>query len=302
MRTFAELLREYTARTGVSDAELARAVGVQRQTIFRWKEGLVARPRSAEDVLRLAGKLRLMPAERDELLLAAGFPPVSPPPVTISLAHVLPAEPDAAPVQAPAPPLIITTPRRRARPAGIVVIGAVLLLIAVAAAGFWLVRRAAYPRAGAGETLIIIGQFANYTGGAQGYNVAGRVRETLERELAADRLAGVRAAEWPAVIAGADAAEAAADRAGAALTIWGEYDSGRVVARLTTAGAAAAPDTQRLEKLAASPDALSATINGALPEEVRYLALLTVGQVYVERGDLARATRDPGAGSRPAAR
>ena len=170
------------------------------------------------------------------------------------------------------------------------VIGAVLLLIAAAAAGFWLVRRAAYPHAGAGETLIIIGQFANYTGGAQGYNVAGRVRETLERELAADRLAGVRAAEWPAVIAGADAAGAAAGRAGAALTIWGEYDSGRVVARLTTAGAAAAPDTQRLEKLAASPDALSATINGALPEEVRYLALLTVGQVYVERGDLARAT------------
>ena len=77
MRTFAELLREYTGRTGVSDAELARAVGVQRQTIFRWKEGTVARPRSADDVLRLASKLRLTDAERDELLLATGFPPVS---------------------------------------------------------------------------------------------------------------------------------------------------------------------------------------------------------------------------------
>jgi DNA-binding XRE family transcriptional regulator len=76
MRTFAQLLTQYTARIGVTDAELARAVGVQRQTILRWKEGLVARPRSAEDVLHCSSKLRLTPEERDELLMAAGFPPV----------------------------------------------------------------------------------------------------------------------------------------------------------------------------------------------------------------------------------
>ena len=75
MRTFAELLTEYTRRTGVNDSELARSIGVQRQTIFRWKEGTVARPRFREDVLRIATKLRLTPVERDELLLAAGFPP-----------------------------------------------------------------------------------------------------------------------------------------------------------------------------------------------------------------------------------
>ena len=51
------------------------AIGVQRMTIFRWKEGTVARPRYREDVLRIAAKLRLTPVERDELLLAAGFPP-----------------------------------------------------------------------------------------------------------------------------------------------------------------------------------------------------------------------------------
>ena len=66
-------------RTGVSDAELARTIGVRRQTIFRWKEGLVAHPRSAEEVLRCAAKLRLTPEERDRLLLAAGFPPEAPP-------------------------------------------------------------------------------------------------------------------------------------------------------------------------------------------------------------------------------
>lgn len=75
MRTFAELLIEYTQRAGISDVELARSTGVQRQTIFRWKEGLVTRPRYREDVVKIAAKLRLTPAEQDELLLAAGFPP-----------------------------------------------------------------------------------------------------------------------------------------------------------------------------------------------------------------------------------
>ena len=75
MRSFGELLVFFTDRAGISDSELARAIGVQRQTIFRWKEGQTSRPRYREDVLRMADKLRLTAAERDELLLAAGFPP-----------------------------------------------------------------------------------------------------------------------------------------------------------------------------------------------------------------------------------
>lgn len=75
MYTFGELLNRYIARAGITDAELARSTGVQRQTIFRWKEGLTARPRYRDDVIRIAIKLRLSPIERDELLLAAGFPP-----------------------------------------------------------------------------------------------------------------------------------------------------------------------------------------------------------------------------------
>lgn len=81
MSTFGELLRTYTNRTGITDAELARSIGVRRQTIFRWKEGTVARPRSREDVLNCAKRLRLTPDELDQLLLAAGFSPerVGPP-------------------------------------------------------------------------------------------------------------------------------------------------------------------------------------------------------------------------------
>ena len=79
MVTFAELITEYTQRAGISDSELARSIGVRRQTIFRWKEGLVQRPRNKDDVLACAKKLRLTPEERDTLLIAAGFPPIEPP-------------------------------------------------------------------------------------------------------------------------------------------------------------------------------------------------------------------------------
>ena len=79
MRSFSELLTEYTRRAGISDSELARSIGVRRQTIFRWKEGVVSRPRHRGDVLALAKRLRLTPEERDELLLAAGFRPEAQP-------------------------------------------------------------------------------------------------------------------------------------------------------------------------------------------------------------------------------
>ncbi len=96
MRSFGELLVFFTDRAGISDTELARAIGVQRQTIFRWKEGQTARPRYREDVLRMADKLRLTPAERDELLLAGGFPPQE-----VATVRAEPAM--GAPPQAPAP-------------------------------------------------------------------------------------------------------------------------------------------------------------------------------------------------------
>ena len=79
MRTFAELLTEYIERAGISDSELARSIGVRRQTLFRWKDGQIQRPRYRDDVLRCAKRLRLTPEERDLLLTAAGFSPEAPP-------------------------------------------------------------------------------------------------------------------------------------------------------------------------------------------------------------------------------
>jgi len=69
--TFAELLTAHIERVGISDADLSRRIGISRLTLIRWKEGVTARPRHREDVLRCAEILRLTPEELDELLLSA---------------------------------------------------------------------------------------------------------------------------------------------------------------------------------------------------------------------------------------
>ena len=310
MRTFAELLSEYMTRTGVSDAELARTIGVRRQTIFRWKEGLVAHPRSAEEVLRCAAKLRLTAEERDRLLLAAGFPPETPPPLPqteprlAASAETAPqpsvpssvaaADADATigPVaSAPAPEGAPSTSAHRSSHlvrSATVILAAVIVLSLVAWA-IWRGHEGASPKARPDETLVVVGQFANYTGGVQGYNVADRLQKALKRELDAARMTDVQAAVWPEVIPDEAAARAVSSRSGATLIIWGEYDSGRVVGRLTLPTVQTEGDEKRYEKLLASPDDLSTTINADLPEEVRYLVLLTLGQLYAEKTDYERA-------------
>ena len=157
MRSFGELLVLFTERAGISDSELARATGVGRQTIFRWKEGLVARPRYREDVLRIAEKLRLSAPECDELLLAAGFPPQTEIPQagvdftaepTAEPTDVLPAgkenrprleeaiERPLGPLDAPARP-VPTPPRLFVRP-GLLLGVATLLMLLVALGGYFL--------------------------------------------------------------------------------------------------------------------------------------------------------------------
>lgn len=276
-------------RTGISDAELARSIGVRRQTIFRWKEGLVARPRHREDVLRCAEKLRLAPEERDALLIAAGFPPESPP---VPVSTPSPARPTPVLPETPGTPAHAYPGRAGRRLSPLAWIGAavtVVALVILAVVAVRLARGSAYPAAGEGETLILVGRFVNYTGGQQGYNVAGRLQAALEQEVETARLSGMRVAIWPDVIPHEVAAERVGERSGAALVIWGEYDSGRVLARFTVRGAQIPPDERQLETLVTSPADLSPTINTALPQEVRYLALLTLGRLYLAQEEFERA-------------
>lgn len=300
MRSFSHLLRLYAERTGISDAELARAIGVRRQTIFRWKEGSVARPRSRDDVLALSQKLRLSPAEQDELLIAAGFhpegevapmagaeresPAPEPPVLRAQLPETFPLR-EEADERDPGEkqPAAASGPSRR-QIFGLGISGLLLLALLAALA---LARRAPLPTAAPGETLVVVGQFTNFTGGEIGFNVAGRIADPLRQEIEAAGLAGVRVAVWPDTIRSDAEAQAILARSAAWMVIWGEYDSGRVLARF--AQAEATDPLPAVESLVVSPDELFATINSELPQEVRYLALLTLGAYYTGRDAYAQA-------------
>ncbi len=291
MQTFGELLSQYIERTGVPDAELARTLGVSRQTIFRWREGETQRPRSRDDVMHLAAKLRLSTDERDALLLAAGFAPVTPLPpgeqVTTS-ARSTTVEPIAG--HQDEPELTAAASRRPWR-----IVATVLILVAVLSGAllWWLVSTKRLPGtvtdpgvapAATGETLILIGQFANYGGSQMGYNVAGRLQEALQSELAGAGLSQTRVETLKDVVSDPQTAERVGSDLGAALVVWGEYDSGRVLAYVSGLPGGDGPASPEVRRLVANPGELSATINAGLPEEIRWLALYVLGQVHFQVG------------------
>ena len=276
-------------RTGIRDAELARRIPVSRQTLVRWKEGVTSRPRYREDVIRCAELLRLTDEETDELLLAAGFSPGAVPP-SPDAESPLPTDSEGVPDAPPVPQTRVISTKRRKLP--LAVVAASTLLIAALVAGIALSLRdtTRYPAAVDGESLIVLSPFVNHTGGGQGFNVVGRLRGAVDDELEMAGLTSVRTVEWPKEIDGAPEAEDAIRRSNAALVIWGEYDSGRVVARFTAPpnGGTSARGDQVVD-IASSPAQLPATINIGLTEEVRYVALATLGQLYLEQNQLDRA-------------
>lgn len=296
--TFADLLAAHIARAGISDADLARRIGISRLTLIRWKEGVTSRPRYREDVLRCAEVLRLTPEERDALLAAADFPPEGDSGAAAdsmaetavdSVADAAPAADTLSRSVSSAPAAATGKPlgRRKALIAGAA--AAMVALAVIATLVSW-PGGPDLPAAAAGESLIVIAPFANYTAGQQGFNVAGRLQESIDREIAAAGLPGARTAQWPEALAGDGDAASAGRRSGAALVIWGEYDSGRAVATLTIPGRRSAAYGPQVVDIASAPAELPATINLGLTAEVRAMALLTLGQLYLERRefDLAK--------------
>lgn len=339
MAAFGELLTTYMARTGIGDAELARRIPVSRLTLVRWKEGVTARPRYRDDVLRCAELLRLTPGETDQLLLSAGYSPehgTVPPETSPPAAAAQPESPEPAipdddvpiPAAVPSPTPEAPAPsdgRRLPRwqiAAGLAVVLLVAIVVVVTA-----VRSLAsdspgaeilappvptanptvavtptveppatarptsvprdtivYPVAAGGESLIVMAPFTNYTAGAQGFNVAGRLRAGIDREVREAGLTSVRTVQWPRDIRSEPEALSAVESSGAALMIWGEYDSGRVMARFTVPPGSSSARAQQVVDIASSPAQLPAAINIGLIEEVRHVALLTLGQLYLEQG------------------
>ncbi|MEW5718641.1 MAG: helix-turn-helix transcriptional regulator [Chloroflexota bacterium] len=294
MRTFAELLSEFTERTGISDAELARVLNVSRQTIFRWKEGLVEKPRYREDVLRIADKLRLTPAERDELLLAAGFPPETP----------VVAAPETLPTAQPAPPVeLVETPTPRAseprrlpaipRPA--VALIAALAVIVIGALVFTAMPspRANLPSAAPGETLVIIAQFADgyktptptasrrfaEAESAAALDASSRFQTALEREVRAARLERVRIVIFPEAISDAARAEQIRQQTKAAIVVWGTSSAEHITIGLAIAPAVSRADDLALDALIATPCDAPMKIASASSDEMQALALVALAHL-----------------------
>ena len=304
MPTFADLLTLYMERTGIGDAELARRIPVSRPTLVRWKEGVTTRPRYREDVVRCAELLRLTPEELDEFLLAAGFSPEA---EETSLMTTASSDDSLKPLVSteivPAPPPPVSRTEQTAQPPqesflnrwglriGIGAAALALVTVVAVILAFRMVDRTVYPAAAAGESLIVLAPFVNYTAGQQGFNVLGRLKDEIDREIRAAGIYGVSAVEWPKKIHREADAEAAGRRSNAMLVIWGEYDSGRVIARFTVPGSRSEQRDQQVVDIASSPSELPATINIGLTEEVRYVALLTLGQLHLDQReyDLAKA-------------
>jgi len=319
MAHFGELLNLYIERAGITDAELARSTGVQRQTIFRWKEGLTARPRYREDVLRIAAKLRLTPVERDAFLLAAGFAPEegnaivvapvfaaeisSPARLDVDRSERDMSETDAAPLAVPvAPP----HPHRRLVDRPELMLGvAVAAMLAVATLGTVALRTffpidptplptTATPMlaptatpivAGEGQQLLVIAPFVGYTSSDLRFNVAGRIQEALQEELRRVGLDDVQVVIWPEPIGGAAQADAVLATSRAALVVWGEYDAGRVRAGVSVAES---DDTYWVNPVDA-PERLPLVINEDVPRDARVFALLALGHYFRTDGDDAKA-------------
>lgn len=324
-RTFADLLTEYMERTGIGDAELARRINVNRLTLIRWREGVTERPRHRADVARCADVLRLTPEERDEFLLAAGFQPDSAAGIISPIDEdaLDSQEEDLDAVSDAQPPATGFAPNRKwallvAVIAGIVLLGAGLAVVtntldliapdptpvpatptpvATSPPVATPTPTPAIPTATPlpatvardGESLILLAPFANYTAGAQGYNVSGRLQERIDAELHLSGLANARTFLWPNTIRSESEARTVTERSGALLTIWGEYDSGRVLARFTTAQSPNGTGGQPVVNIASSPSELPTTINVNLTGAVRYVALMTSGRVYLDQGDYDRA-------------
>ncbi|MBW7883623.1 MAG: tetratricopeptide repeat protein [Caldilineaceae bacterium] len=321
MATFGELLNRYIERAGITDTELARSTGVQRQTIFRWKEGHTARPRYRDDVIRIAAKLRLTSQERDELLLAAGFAPEQPealvdrtPAAESEAGAAAPETGDATSDTAAAPP----RPRLVDRPQ-LLLAASVIIMVLVAVSGTLLLSRfrpitptatpapvqltLAVPSAAAiptppvatptkvpvvaqpGEQLLVIAPFVGYTSSELRFNIAGRIREALSEELKQSGLGAARLVIWPEPITESTEADTVLAASRAVLVIWGEYDAGRVRASVTLQG----QDGTAWVNPVDDPSRLPLVINQDVPHAARVFALFALGQYYRDNNEPEQA-------------
>jgi transcriptional regulator with XRE-family HTH domain len=300
MKSFDQLLNHHIRQLGISDTELARAVGVSRQTIFRWREGLTSRPRRREDVLAIAGKLRLTTEERDALLLAAGFRPEETVPVAEELPAPVPED------KGPEPETDDLKGEVRShfnwRSITLAVASALLVVVLIlwwvndrrsdtlpddqdrvtvtAGSAFDPTITMTIPPASSGEILVIV---ASQPDSASGSRFAAQLHSALQREVNGHRLTDVRLAVWPQAVGNREDALRLGAAARASLVILGELNPDQVVAQFVHRPDHGAPGQ--------NDDAwdVSIAIKDDRPLQLRALALVALGQLTIRGDDLGGA-------------
>jgi tetratricopeptide (TPR) repeat protein len=133
------------------------------------------------------------------------------------------------------------------------------------------------------EILILVSEFTR-AGGDLGFNVAGRLEEGLQVAVEAQELEGVRVETYPEVIDSDELALGLLEEMNAALVVWGEYDSGRVVAQMFSRDLRGEVFPGEKNWVLDRSEALPATINLDLPLEVNWLALFAIGRSLQVQG------------------
>jgi tetratricopeptide (TPR) repeat protein len=114
----------------------------------------------------------------------------------------------------------------------------------------------------------------------------------LREEFGEAGLENVRIERLPEIVSDEGSAQRVGGELRAALVVWGEYDSGRVIAVTTAPMAMEGIESREQRWLVASSEELSSTINTDLPRDVRWISLYILGQVHFgagRRGDAEAA-------------
>jgi len=304
VNTFSELLTEYIRRAGISDSELARSIGVSRQTIFRWREGTTSRPQEREIIAPLAEKLRLSGEEKDNLLLAAGFRPETPqvsrdknvkePDDIPDVITVADSETHAGDVAVSKNSVVPEKRKRKLRLIiPLVAVPTVALSVWAVAANLFNPANDSPPTtpvsqttttntptgaaqsitpAAAGEILIVIATTSD-TQSVVDFNAD--LKDAIEREARNNRLSGVRVSLYPNILAGPTEAANISNYSKSSMLVYGKLDSNFTV--------------HFLPGLVNSSNFVTVKSGDNFSELSRALALIILGKVHIDFGDKTQA-------------
>ena len=119
--------------------------------------------------------------------------------------------------------------------------------------------------------------------------MAGRLQEALQEQIDQSGLPGVRVAKWPQVIADQASALSTSQAMSATLVVWGEYDSGRVLADVQARYPQGNLSGKELRRQVGALSELSFTINSELPQELKWMTFYVLGEAYLRSGRSALA-------------